>query len=111
MEESPSPSGPAPDAGSHLSYGTTAASTTSVLAWTGLGCALIGALVAATQVMIVLREINWPGRFSMVIGLHFLFLPLLGIVLAGLGARRHAKRVADGRGRDRRACRSSRCCC
>lgn len=91
MEEGPLPTSTAPDAGSHLSYGTTVAVTTSVLAWTGLVCALLGALLAVTQVMIVLRAIKSPGRFSMVIGLHFLLLPLLGILLAALGARRRAK--------------------
>jgi EamA domain-containing membrane protein RarD len=92
MEESPSFTSPAPDAGPHLSYGTTATARTSVLAWTGLGMALLGALVAATQVMIVLKESNSPGRFTMVVGLHFFLLPVVGVVLAALGAKHRPKR-------------------
>src|SRR5829696_8279617 len=74
-----------------LSYGVATAAGTSVLSWTGLGCAFLGALLAATQVTIVVRETNSPGRFSLVVGLHFFLLPLLGIVLALFGARRRSK--------------------
>ena len=104
MAESLSSARPAPDravedgtgpSASHaprLPYGTAAAAGTSVLAWTGLGFAVLGALLAATQVLIVLREAGSGGRFSLAVGLHFFLLPVLAVVLAAAGARRRPKR-------------------
>jgi len=75
-----------------LSYGASSAATTSALAWLGLGFAALGALAVATQVMIVLGEAGGPGRFSLVVRLEYLLLPLLGILLASLGWRSRANR-------------------
>jgi hypothetical protein len=65
---------------------------TSVLAWVALGFAVLAAFVAATQVMIVLREAGGPGRFALVGRTEYLLLPLLGILLAAFGWRRRRKR-------------------
>ena len=75
-----------------LPYGTTPIARTSVLAWVALGFALIGAFVAATQVMIVLREATIRTRFEWVGSAPHLLLPVLAILLAALGWRRRAKR-------------------
>jgi hypothetical protein len=92
-EERPGPDGAAAvSPPGRLTYGTGAVARTSVLAWVGLGFALLGALVAATQVMIVVREARTQTRFQWVGPAQHLVLPLLGVVLAGFGWRRRARR-------------------
>lgn len=80
-----------PDA-PHLPYGVARSARTSILAWVGLAFAVVGALIAAGQVMVVAREAGSNVRFAWTLPAHHLLPPLLGILLAGLGWRRRSRR-------------------
>ena len=75
-----------------VEYSAARATRTGALAWIGLGFALVGALLAATQVLIVLREVSATSRFGLTVRLQHFVWPALGIVLATPGWKREAKR-------------------
>ena len=81
-----------PPPADQLSYGSAAPPRTALLAWVGLGLAVLGALLVATQVMIVARESAANVRFAWTVPARHLLLPALGILLAAFGWRRDARK-------------------